>query len=79
MIKTMIYDGRLIRFGVKAWIVREIAGVNVEISVGEYCPGDGVLDIAIGFTHSGLTSAEISEIENEVWRDRNNLLQIFGY
>lgn len=79
MITTTIRDGRLIRFGVKAWIVREIAGVKVEISVGEYHEGDGVLDVSVGFTHSGLTSSEITEIHNEIERDRDNLLAIFGY
>ena len=79
MIITTIHDGRLIRFGVKAWIVREIAGVKVEISIGEYHEGDGVLNVSVGFTHSGLTSSEITEIHNEIERDRKNLLAIFGY
>ena len=79
MLITTVHDGRLNRFGVKAWIVREIAGVKVEISVGECYPGDGVGEIAIGFAHSGLTSEKITEIRNEVWQDRNNLLEIFGY
>mgnify|MGYP006288303955 FL=1 len=79
MLITTIHDGRLNRFGVKSWIVREIAGVKVEISVGEWIPGDGVGEIVIGFAHSGLTSAEVTEIHNEVWRDRDNLLKIFGY
>jgi hypothetical protein len=79
MIITTIHDGRLKRFGWKQWIVRKIAGVTVEISVGEYHEGDGVLDVAVGFTHSGLTSSEITEIHKEIERDRDNLLAIFGY
>jgi hypothetical protein len=38
-----------------------------------------VLNVSVGFTHSGLTSSEITEIHNEIERDRKNLLAIFGY
>ena len=33
MVTTTIYNGRLVRLGCKRWIVRDIAGVQVEIGV----------------------------------------------
>ena len=79
MVTTTIYNGRLVRLGCKRWIVRDIAGVQVEIGVDINGCDDYVLDILVGFDHTNVSEAQVEQIRSEIAAKQNEIMGIFGY
>ena len=79
MVTTTIYNGRLVRLGCKRWIVRDIAGLQVEIGVDVNGCDDYVLDILVGFDHTNVSEAQVEQIRSEIAAKQNEIMAIFGY
>ena len=65
--------------GCKRWIVRDIAGVQVEIGVDINGCDDYVLDILVGFDHTNVSETQVEQIRSEIAANQNEIMAIFGY
>jgi hypothetical protein len=79
MVTTTLFNGSLVRLGCKRCIVREVAGVEVEIGVAVNGSDDFVLDILVGFDHNNVSAEKIAEIRSEITKMENELVSIFGF
>jgi hypothetical protein len=73
-----MHKGKVSRLGFKRWIVREVAGVAVQIVVDRNINDDFILDIVVGYGDEVATD-KVAEVEAWINNNRNEILAIFGY
>jgi hypothetical protein len=73
-----MHKGKVSRLGFKRWIVREVAGVAVQVVVDRNVNDDFVLDIVVGYGDE-VASDKVAEVEAWINNNRNEILAIFGY
>jgi hypothetical protein len=73
-----MHKGKVSRLGFKRWIVREVAGVAVQIVVDRNINDDFILDIVVGYGDEVATD-KVAEVEAWINNNKTEILAIFGY
>ena len=78
MVTTTMHKGKVSRLGFKRWIVREVAGVAVQVVVDRNVNDDFILDIVVGYGDEVATD-KVAEVEAYINNNKTEILAIFGY
>ena len=73
-----MHKGKVSRLGFKRWIVREVAGVAVQVVVDRNVNDDFILDIVVGYGDEVATD-KVAEVEAYINNNKTEILAIFGY